>query len=161
MTNPTPHGSYGLTIISGGSSGGASRDLGVFSRSDTVYTVYIPMADAGGGPDWPMEYTLMSSVPGGSGLLTPPVVLKKIQATAPEGDLTANLGPVFVTGVIDENGRLQALRAIRTPDAIAETALDALAQWEFLPAELDGKPVKSKVLIGVSVSPAKDLRKQN
>src|SRR5439155_20411371 len=105
--SPIPHGSYALTIISGGSSGGASRDLGVFSRSDTVYTVYIPMTDAGGGPDWPMQYTLMNSAPAhGSreGLLTPPIVLKKIQATAPKTDLTANSGPVFVTGIIDENG---------------------------------------------------------
>src|SRR5207247_4757875 len=89
-----PHDSYGLTVISGGSSGGASRDLGVFSRSDTVYTVYIPMTDAGGGPDWPMQYALMSPAQAHNGspngLLTPPAVLKKNQATAPKTELTAN-----------------------------------------------------------------------
>ncbi len=161
VINPTPRGSYGLTIISGGSSGGASRDLGVFSRTDTVYTVYIPMSDAGGGSDWPMEYAQLTSAPSGNGLLTPPVVLKKIQATASKTDLATNSGPVFVTGIIDENGNLKSLRAIRALDARAQAAVNALSQWEFLPAQLEGKPVASKVLIGVSVMPAKEVAKQN
>jgi hypothetical protein len=116
------------------------------------------MADVGGGPDWPMQYTLMgpaqthNGLP--NGLLTPPVVLKKIQATAPKTELIANSGPVFVTGIIDENGKLQALRAIHALDARARCAVNALSQWEFLAAQLDGKPVASKVLIGVSVMPA-------
>jgi len=160
-----PRGSYALTIISGGSSGGASRDLGVFARTDTVYTVYIPMADVGGGPDWPMQYTLMGPAQAHNGLpnglLTPPVVLKKIQATAPKIELIANSGPVFVTGIIDENGKLQALRAIRALDGRAQSAVNALSQWGFLPAQLDGKPVASKVLIGVSVMAAEEVRKQN
>ena len=131
----------------------------MFSRGDTVYTVYIPMTDAGGGPDWPMEYALTSPAATGNGLLTPPVVLKKIQATAPKTELTPNSGPVFVTGIIDENGKLQALRAMRALDGRTQSAVDALAQWEFLAAELDGKPVASKVLIGVSVLPAEEVGK--
>jgi len=117
------------------------------------------MTDAGGGPDWPMEYALTSPAPAGNGLLTPPVALKKVPATGPKTDPTANSGPVFVTGIIDENGKLQALRAIRALDGRAQSAVDALAQWEFLAAELDGKPVASKVLIGVSVLPAEEVGK--
>jgi len=162
-TSPIPHGSYALTIISGGSSGGASRDLGVFSRTDTVYTVYIPMTDAGGGPDWSMQYALISPAPAGNGLsnglLTPPVVLKKVQATVPKTGLTANSGLVFVTGIIDENGKLAASRAIRALDGRARSALNALAQWQFLAAQLNGKQVACKVLIGVSVLPTEEVGK--
>ncbi len=162
-TSLIPHGSYALTIISGGNSGGASRDLGVFSRSDTVYTVYIPMTEAGGGPDWPMQYALVSTSPAHSGLpsglLTPPVVLKKNRATAPKAALAANSGPVFVTGIIDENGKLGNLRAIRAVDSRTQSALNGFAQWEFLAAQLDGKPVGCKVLIGVSVMPAEEVGK--
>jgi hypothetical protein len=162
-TSPTPHGSYALTIISGGNSGGASRDLGVFSRSDTVYTVYIPMTDAGGGPDWPMQYALMGPAharnDSPNGLLAPPVVLKKSPAMAPKTELGANSGPVFVTGIIDESGKLGALRAVRALDGRAQSALNALAEWEFLAAQLDGKPVACKVLIGVSVIPAEEVGK--
>ena len=160
--NPNPRGSYGLTIISGGSSGGASRDLGVFSRSELVYTVYIPMNDVGSGPDCPMQYALFgsSAAPVGSlGLLTPPMVVKKVPATAPKADIGADAGPVFLTGIIDKGGNLQLLRAARAMDARAQVALRAVAQWEFLAAQLDGKPVATKVLIGVSVMPAEEVEK--
>jgi hypothetical protein len=157
-THNIPRGSYALTIISGGTSGGATRDLGVFSRSDTVYTVGISMLDAGGGSDWSMAYALMNPA-AGDGLPTPPIALKKIAATGPKTDRSANSGPVLVTGVIDEKGKLQALRAIRTSDVRAQSAVDALAQWEFLPAQLNGKPVVSKILIGVDVSPAGEVGK--
>lgn len=159
--SPMPRHSYGLTIISGGSSGGASRDLGVFARGDTVYTVYIPMEEAGGGPDWPMEYARANSAPASNGLLTPPVALKKIQATAAKADSASNSAPVFVTGIIDENGKLKFLRALHALDVRADAAVNALSQWEFLAAQLEGKPVASKVLIGVTVMPAKEIAKQN
>jgi hypothetical protein len=162
QTNPNPRGSYGLTIISGGSSGGASRDLGVFSRSEIVYTVYIPMTDVGGGPDCPMQYALLSSGAannGSLGLLTPPVVQKKVPATAPRGEIGADAGPVFLTGIIDDNGDLQLLRVVRLMDARAQAALNALSQWVFLPAQLDGRAVASKVLIGVTVTPADEVGK--
>jgi hypothetical protein len=160
ITGGTSRRPYGITIISGGSSGGASRDVGVFSRDETVYTVYVPMSDAGGGPDWPIEYALVNSASAGNGLLAPPVAVKKLQATGPKADMGANSGPVFVTGIIDDNGKLQGLRAIRVLDVRAQSALKALAQWEFLPAQLDGKPVASRVLIGVSVLPSEEAAKR-
>ena len=159
--NPNPRGSYGLTIISGGSSGGASRDLGVFSRSELVYTVYIPMNDVGSGPDCPMQYAIFgsSAAYGSLGLLTPPMAVKKVPATAPKADMGADAGPVFLTGIIGKDGNLQLLRAARAMDARAQVALRAVAQWEFLAAQLDGKAVATKVLIGVSVMPAEEVEK--
>jgi len=147
------HRSYGMMIISGGSSGGASRDIGVFDRSETVYSVTISMADAGGGPDWPMQYALFNSAQTGAGLLVPPFVQKKAAATMAKLQLVGDPGPVFISGVIDENGKLQSLRSVRAPDARSLAAVRALQQWQFLPAQLDGKPVASKVLIGVTVTP--------
>jgi len=154
------HRPYAITIISGGTSGGASRDVGVFSRDETVYTVYVTMSDAGGGPDWPIEYALVTHSHGGNGLLSPPVAVKKMQATGPKADGATGWGLVFVTGIIDDNGKLQALRAIRALDIRAQSAMNALAKWEFLPAQLDGKPVASRVLIGVNVLPAEEAAKR-
>jgi len=159
-TGATSRRPYAITVISGGTSGGASRDLGVFSREETVYTVYIPMSDAGGGADWPIEYALADSALAGNGVLTPPLAIKKFQASVPKADLSANSGPVFVTGIIDDNGKLQGLRAIRVFGARAESAVKALAKWEFLPAQLDGKSVASRVLIGVSVVPTEEAAKR-
>ena len=144
--------SYGITIISGGSSGGAGRDMGVFDRSETVFSVAIPMGDAGGGPDWPMQYAMLNHGEPGAGLLVPPFAQKKVAATMPRMQLAGGQGPVFVSGVIDETGKLQSLRTIHGQDARSQPAIQALQQWEFLPAQLDGRPVASKVLIGVTVT---------
>jgi hypothetical protein len=144
--------SYGITIISGGSSGGAGRDMGVFDRSETVFSVAIPMSDAGGGPDWPMQYAMLNHGQPGAGLLVPPFAQKKVAATMPRIQLGGGQGPVFVSGVIDETGKLQSLRTTRAQDARSQPAIHALQQWQFLPAQLDGRPVASKVLIGVTVT---------
>jgi hypothetical protein len=144
--------SYGITIISGGSSGGAGRDMGVFDRSETVFSVAIPMSDAGGGADWPMQYSLMNHAQSGSGMVVPPFAQKKVAATTTRAQLAGEQGPVFISGTIDETGKLQSLRTTRVLDARAQPAIHALQQWEFLPAQLDGRPVASKVLIGVTVT---------
>jgi hypothetical protein len=144
--------SYGMTIISGGSSGGAGRDMGVFDRSETVFSVAIPMSDAGGGPDWPMQYSLKNHAQSGAGMLVPPFAQKKVAATMAHAQFAGEQGPIFISGTIDENGKLQSLRSVRTQDARAQTAIHALEQWEFLPSQLDGRPVATKVLIGVTVT---------
>lgn len=143
--------SYGMTITAGGSSGGASRDMGVFNRGETVYSVAIPMTDAGGGPDWPMQYARWNAAGPETGLLSPPFAQKKIGAIALKNELVAQTEPVFVTGVIDEQGKLQSLRALHVQDRWAQLAIRALQQWVFLPAQSDGRAVASKVLIGVTV----------
>jgi len=143
--------SYGLTIISGGSSGGAGRDMGVFDRSETVFSVAIPMADSGGGVDWPMQYAMLNHAQSGAGLLVPPFAQKKVAATMARLQIAGEQGPVFISGVIDEAGKLQALRSVRAQDVRSQPAIQALQQWQFLPAQLDGQPVASKVLIGVIV----------
>lgn len=143
--------SYGLTIISGGSSGGAGRDMGVFDRSETVFSVAIPMADSGGGADWPMQYAMLNHAQPGAGLLVPPFAQKKVAATMARAQVAGEQGPVFISGVIDETGKLQALRSVRVQDVRSQAAIQALQQWQFLPAQLDGRPVASKVLIGVIV----------
>jgi hypothetical protein len=154
--------SYGITIISGGNSGGASRDLGVFARTDTVYTVYIPMSDTGGGSDWSMQYASMSSARSVSSnaLLTPPVVLKKVLAAVPRSSLYTSPNPVFVTGTIEENGKIQALRALRGMDAKAQAAVTSLSQWKFQAAQLEGKPVPCRILIGVNVVAIEEVGNQ-
>jgi hypothetical protein len=148
-SSPRSRPGYELTIVSGGSSGGASRDLGVFGRDETVYTVYISMSDAGGGADWSMQYAEIAASQAGNGLLTPPLASKKVSALLPSGFLQAFEGPVFVSGVIAEDGTVHQLHAIQRRDVVAKMAVETLSQWEFLPAQLKDKPVAIKVLIGV------------
>lgn len=142
-------------IISGGSSGGASRDVGVFGRNETVYSVSIPMGDAGGGPDWTMQYALLTPEQNGNGLLVPPLAQKKSAATVSSSALSMQTEPVLITAIIDDLGKLQAMKSVRAQDGRSQAALRALQQWEFLPAQLEGRPVATKVLLGV---PVKELQ---
>jgi hypothetical protein len=144
--------SYGLTIISGGNNGGASRDVGFFDRGETVFSVVIPMADAGGGPDWPMQYSLADRTQSSAGFIVPPFVRKKIAPIIKKNEnFQADSGPVLVAGIIDESGKVKSLRALRPQDTRAQPAIVALQQWEFLPAQLDGRAVATRILIGVTV----------
>ena len=142
-----------MMIISGGNNGGAGRDAGVFDRNETVYSVTIPMADVGGGAAWTMQYAVLNPAQSGAGMLTPPFAQKKVPAGMPKAQLTADPGPVFIAGIIDENGKLQTLRSIHAQDQRSQAAVRALQQWEFLPAQLDGKPVATKVVMGVTLTP--------
>ena len=98
-----------------------------------------------------MQYAMLNHGQPGTGLLVPPFAQKKVAATMPGIQLAREQGPVFVSGVIDEAGKLQSLRTIRAQDARSQPAIHALQQWQFLPAQLDGRPVASKVLIGVTI----------
>ena len=61
---------------------------------------------------------------------------------------------VFVRGVVTEQGTVKGLVAMASPpEALARAAIEALQNWEFVPAQFNGTPVASKVLIGVTVTP--------
>jgi TonB family protein len=50
-------------------------------------------------------------------------------------------GDVRVDAVIDVNGRVTATKAVSGPVLLQQAAVDALRQWKYLPATLNGKPV--------------------
>lgn len=145
--------SYGLTVISAGNNGGPSRDSGAFVRDETVYTVYVPMRDVGGGADWSMQYALAGAT-NTKGLLTPPFPTKKVKAERSVSDLGLDSSPVFIAGTIDAEGNLQKLRPSRVSDQRSQAAIAVLEQWKFTPAKLDGQAVEAKVLIGVMLTTA-------
>ena len=150
-----PH-SYHLTIVAAGSNGGATRDVGVFSQDEAVYTVSLSMRTAGGGPAWSMQYSL-PTVTGVKGALTPPFAVKQVAATFHE--TLRDHGAVFIAGEINADGKLQSLHAARVSDTRSAAAIAALAQWEFTPAKLDGNAVPAKVLIGVVLNDAKPVKR--
>ena len=63
-----------------------------------------------------------------------------------------NGGLVQLEFVVDEKGRPAAFSVkSATDDTLARVVLDAVRQWRFLPAEVDGKPVAAKVALPVKV----------
>jgi protein TonB len=50
-------------------------------------------------------------------------------------------GDVRVDALIDANGRVTTMKIISGPTLLHQAAMDALRQWKYRPATLDGKPV--------------------
>ena len=68
-----------------------------------------------------------------------------VSAVLPEYPLIAKdqrlEGDVRLDAVIDVNGRVSATKAISGPVLLQQAAVDALRQWRYRPATLNGKPV--------------------
>jgi TonB family protein len=58
-------------------------------------------------------------------------------------------GDVRVDAVIDENGRVTAPKAVSGPPLLQQAAVDALRQWRYRPATLDGKPVPMRLSVTI------------
>jgi TonB family protein len=50
-------------------------------------------------------------------------------------------GDVKIDALIDANGRVTSMKVIAGPTLLHQSAMDALRQWKYQPATLDGRPV--------------------
>jgi len=96
-------------------------------------------ADTGGDEtrsEAPIHYTK-------DGPVTEPKAIRKVMPKYPEEARKAGVTAVVVVETeISEKGRIVNTKILRCPDdAFVQPTLDALAQWEFEPATLHGKPV--------------------
>jgi protein TonB len=56
-------------------------------------------------------------------------------------------GDVKVDALVDASGRVTAMKVISGPTLLHQAAMDALRQWKYQPATLDGKPVPMHVTV--------------
>jgi TonB family protein len=75
--------------------------------------------------------------------ITHPVVVEKINPTyPPEARAEKVMGSVIVETVITEDGIVDEIRILETPDErLSEAAVEAIKDWRFEPAQCDGEPV--------------------
>lgn len=148
--------SYGMTITSTASSGGGLPDFGVF-QNQKVYTVYLDMraSDDDSAPSWTLQYAVLqptdpSAIRIGGVPTSPYATLKQIPELTPE--LAANCAKklIVVSGILNETGKLEQISVKKTPDTRVNTLLtDALANWTFQPALIEGNPVPLKIMLGI------------
>jgi len=50
-------------------------------------------------------------------------------------------GNVQIDALIDATGRVTTMKVVSGPTLLQQAAMDALKQWKYQPATLDGKPV--------------------
>lgn len=58
-------------------------------------------------------------------------------------------GDVKIDALIDDNGRVTTMKVISGPTLLHQSAMDALRQWKYQPATLDGKPVPMHLTITI------------
>lgn len=63
------------------------------------------------------------------------------------------VGTVVLEITVDEKGAVESVRAIREIPSLTEAAVESVRNWQFKPAILDGKPVRSRTVAAVTFSP--------
>jgi protein TonB len=76
------------------------------------------------------------------GDVNPAKLLSSVSPVYPQLAKTQHVsGDVKVDALIDANGRVTTMKVIAGPTLLQQAAMDALRQWKYQPATLDGKPV--------------------
>lgn len=167
-TSPPPpvQTAYGLFIVSSENHGGGLPSLGVFS-DEQVYTVFLDMRQSqrDSTPLWTFEFGVPPEIiaranegqepeTSQKGMVLPfpaakePPVLPSSLVQAHKGKL------VIVYTVINDEGQMEQISVKESPDpGLNQPILEALREWVFRPARMDGNPIAVKVLIGIPVWP--------
>lgn len=75
----------------------------------------------------------------------PPVPIAFKEAVYPVNSVAT--GTVVVIAVVERDGRVSEAKAMKSVVSLDEPSLQAVKQWRFEPARLDGKPIRSKTSI--------------
>jgi protein TonB len=58
-------------------------------------------------------------------------------------------GDVRVDALIDSTGRVTTMKVVAGPSLLQQAAMDALRQWKYQVATLDGKPVAMHLTVTI------------
>ena len=75
--------------------------------------------------------------------------IRDVSPVFPEG---AAPGTVILEAMIDVDGRVKEVMVLRGAPDLAAAAIQAVQQWEYTPARLNGKPVELMMTITVTFS---------
>jgi len=77
-------------------------------------------------------------------------LLSSVQPVYPQMARTQRIsGDVKIDALIDENGRVTGMKVVSGPVLLHQAAMDALRQWKYRPAMLDGKPVAMHLVVTI------------
>lgn len=155
---PPPPGTYGMTIVSSGSSGGGLRDYGVFNDGP-VFTVYVDVSKLGiHGTRWSLQYSAARDVriAHAGYMLTPPFPQTQVLPLLPSALVAANVGRLFVfQAMLKADGTLDGFHVLESPDArLNDPIFASLIKWTFQPASMGNDKVPIKILMGIPIASA-------
>lgn len=84
------------------------------------------------------------------GKITPPRAISTSSPQYPAIARQAHIsGDVVVDAQVDVNGRVVSAQAVDGPSALRQAAVDAVRQWKYAPAMLDGVPTAAHIMVTV------------
>lgn len=85
------------------------------------------------------------------GQLKEPALIHRVEPQYPALALARQMeGIVILEAIVDEEGRVESVRVLRSPGVFDEAALDAVRQWRYSPVLLNGRPEKFILTVVVS-----------
>jgi TonB family protein len=92
--------------------------------------------------------------PLGQGITRPEVVTQIEPVYTPEAKAQRVSGVVIIQASIDDTGAVRETKILKPmPFGLSQAAADAVKQWKFKPAMLDGKPVPVKFTVTINFRP--------
>ena len=67
------------------------------------------------------------------------------------------VGTVVLQVTVDEKGLVESVRPIREIQSLTETAVESVRKWQFKPALLGGRPIRSRTVVAVAFNPDASL----
>jgi protein TonB len=85
------------------------------------------------------------------GVIKEPALVHRVEPVYPGVAISANIqGTVILEAVVDEDGRVESLKVLRSVPILDKSALDAVKQWRYSPVILNGRPEKFILTVAVT-----------
>ena len=85
------------------------------------------------------------------GQIKEPALVYRVDPVYPGVAVSANIeGTVILEAIVDEEGRVESVRVLRSLTVLDKPAIDAVKQWRYSPFLLNGKPEKFILTVAVT-----------
>jgi protein TonB len=77
------------------------------------------------------------------GQLKEPALVHRVEPVYPGVAVSANIeGTVILECIVDEEGKVESVKVLRSVSVLDRAAVDAVKQWRYSPVLLNGRPEK-------------------
>jgi protein TonB len=85
------------------------------------------------------------------GQIKEPALLYRVEPVYPGVAISANIeGTVILEAIVDEEGRVETVKVLRSATVLDRAAMNAVKQWRYSPVVLNGKPEKFILTVAIT-----------
>ena len=85
------------------------------------------------------------------GQIKEPALIYRVEPVYPGVAVSANVeGTVILEAIVDQEGRVESVRVLRSVSVLDRAAVEAVKQWRYSPVILNGIPEKFILTVAVT-----------